>query len=252
MRPIQQRRAAEALLADGLSLAETSRRTGIPYSTLRGWRSGRVRPIGGVPCAQCGHAAHDFAALPGSPYAYLLGAYLGDGHISKGPRDVFRLTIHLDQIHRQIAERCAAAMRAVLPGAGVLNQRHHTHRGTRVSAYSKQWPCLFPQHGPGHKHQRPITLAPWQEALVATEPRAFIKGLIETDGCRSVNTVRHGDSRYPYTRYQFTNRSDDIKDLFCAACDLIGVQWRVMNAMNISVARRDSVAILDEFIGPKR
>ena len=83
-------------------------------------------------------------------------------------------------------------------------------------------------------------------------PRSFVKALLETDGCRSTNTARHGDRRYQYTRYQFTNKSDDIKDLFCAACDRIGVQWRVMNAMNISVARRDSVAILDEFVGPKR
>jgi hypothetical protein len=75
---------------------------------------------------------------------------------------------------------------------------------------------------------------------------------LETDGCRAINTVRHGDKAYRYPRYQFSNRSQDIKDLFCAACDQIGVRWRVMNAMNISVARRDSVAILDEFVGPKR
>jgi hypothetical protein len=50
---------------------------------------------------------------------------------------------------------------------------------------------------------------------------------------------------------QLSNRSDDIKRIFCDACDLLGIEWRVMNRWDISVARRVSVARLDEFIGPK-
>jgi hypothetical protein len=253
VRPVQQRREAEALISAGVSLSETSRRTGIPYSTVRGWQTGRIRPIGALSsCAECGHPEHDFAMLPAASYAYLLGAYLGDGHISRFRRGVFRLTIHLDKLHAEIAQRCAQAMREVVPKSRVLHQPHHTHRLTRVSAYSKQWPCLLPQHGPGRKHDRQIILTPWQNTIVERAPGPFVKGLIETDGCRATNTVRHGDRESRYTRYQFSNRSQDIKDLFCHACDLIGVKWRVMNAMNISVARRDSVAILDQFIGPKR
>jgi hypothetical protein len=37
---------------------------------------------------------------------------------------------------------------------------------TEVSAYSKHWPCLFPQHGPGRKHERKIELTVWQQELV--------------------------------------------------------------------------------------
>ena len=58
--------------------------------------------------------------------------------------------------------------------------------------------------------------------------------------------------QYAYPRYQFCNASDDIRQMFCDACDAVGVEWRRMNARNISVARRASVARLDEFIGPKR
>ena len=57
---------------------------------------------------------------------------------------------------------------------------------------------------------------------------------------------------YAYPRYQFSNRSADIKRIFCDACDAIGVRWRRMNQWNISVARRESVERLDAFIGPKR
>jgi len=54
-----------------------------------------------------------------------------------------------------------------------------------------------------------------------------------------------------YPRYQFTNESEDIRTIFCRACDLCGVEWRRMKRNAISVARKPSVAKLDEFIGPK-
>ena len=224
----------------------------MPYSTVCGWHTGRIGPLAADRCPTCGHPPHDFGGLPRQDYAYLLGAYLGDGHISRCRREVFRLTIHLDQLHNEIAARCAHAISAVIPRSKVLVQPHKSVRAVRVSSYSKQWPCLLPQHGRGPKHSRPIELATWQEAIVRDAPRAFVKGLLESDGCRATNTVRHGDRVYRYTRYQFANRSQDIKDLFCATCDAIGVEWRRMNDMNISVARRESVALLDEFVGPKR
>jgi hypothetical protein len=56
---------------------------------------------------------------------------------------------------------------------------------------------------------------------------------------------------YAYPRYSFSNASNDIRAIFCEACDRLGVRWRPMNARNVSVARRESVALLDEFIGPR-
>jgi hypothetical protein len=32
--------------------------------------------------------------------------------------------------------------------------------------YHRHLSCLFPQHGPGKKHERPIELEPWQCGLV--------------------------------------------------------------------------------------
>jgi len=64
--------------------------------------------------------------------------------------------------------------------------------------------------------------------------------------------VRHGEKVYRYPRYNFTNACADIRKLFCDACDVLDIEWHVMNARNISVARRASVARLDEFVGPKR
>jgi hypothetical protein len=56
---------------------------------------------------------------------------------------------------------------------------------------------------------------------------------------------------YAYPRYQFSSRSDDIRRLFTDACDRIDVSWRPWGRWHISVARRASVARLDEFVGPK-
>jgi hypothetical protein len=178
--------------------------------------------------------------------------YLGDGHIVEFPRSVYRLIVALDGIYPGIVDECCKAIAAVVPGAlpGV-----HPQPGSRcvfVSKYSKQWPCLIPQHGPGRKHERPIVLRAWQRRLVHRHAEFFLRGLIHSDGCRFTNPVRHGDKVYTYPRYNFSNASADIRKLFCDACDLLGVEWRVMNARNISVARRASVARLDEFVGPKR
>jgi hypothetical protein len=118
-----------------------------------------------------------------------------------------------------------------------------------VYSYWKHWPCLFPQHGIGPKHRRPIVLASWQAAIVSQYPRELLRGLIHSDGCRVINRVSGG--KYEYPRYFFTNLSEGILQIFRDACDAIGVRHRNAKPNVISVARRESVAILDGFIGPK-
>ena len=115
----------------------------------------------------------------------------------------------------------------------------------------------FPQHGPGRKHERPIVLEPWQREIVDAFPREFLRGLIHSDGCRTVNRFKTKlpsgrVAEYAYPRYFFSNLSADIRGLFCEYCDRLGIRWTQSNHRNISVSHRHSVAALDEFIGPKR
>jgi hypothetical protein len=125
----------------------------------------------------------------------------------------------------------------------------------QVTAYSKHWPCLFPQHGPGHKHERPIVLQPWQREIVERHPGRFVRGLIHSDGCRVTNRVSRvvqGQRRqYEYPRYFFTSASQDILSLAAWALDLLGVRHRRPTARNLSIAQQASVAILDQHVGPK-
>jgi hypothetical protein len=239
------------LVAAGLNDCQIARLTAVPRSTVREWRSRRrwlTAPADS--CPSCGAPVHDFERLPAS-YLYLLGLYLGDGCLSKHRRDVFRLRVVLDSSYPGIAAECAAAMQDLLPGNRPGMQPKYGANAWEVSISCKALPCFFPQHGPGRKHDRVIRLAEWQQRALERHPQLLLRGLIHSDGCRSINTIRHPRRTYEYPRYTFSNRSDDIRRIFCDACDLLDIEWRVMNACNISVARRASVARLDQFIGPK-
>ena len=141
-------------------------------------------------------------------------------------------------------------MATVLPASRVhVYEYVRGQNMAEISSYSKAWPCYFPQHGPGRKHERKIELAAWQWAYVWQEPGMFIRGLIHSDGCRVSNKVWHG--KYEYPRYFFSNESLDIQQLFREGCELIGVEYKNNRRNCISVARAQSVARLDEIVGPK-
>ena len=101
---------------------------------------------------------------------------------------------------------------------------------TAVKSYSKHWPCLFPQHGPGRKHHRKIGLDQWQFIIVQKYPGELASGLFHSDGWRGVNRVRRrladGDRWYEYPRYLFSNESKDILRLCGQTLDQLGVAWR--------------------------
>jgi hypothetical protein len=185
-------------------------------------------------------------------YSYLLGLYLGDGTISRHPREVFRLRIFLDRAYPLIVAECSAAMSLVVPTSRVGVYSHRHEQVEEVNSFSKHWPHLFPQHGPGLKHRRPIVLEPWQRRIVERYPGRLLRGLIHSDGCRVVNRIRHPKKTYVYPRYFFSNRSDDIRGIFCDACDRLGIEWRPDGPWNVSVARRGAIAELDRHVGPKR
>lgn len=115
-----------------------------------------------------------------------------------------------------------------------------------LSVYGNHLPCLFPQHGPGKKHERPIALEGWQEQHVAEAPWRLLRGMLFSDGCRFVNRT----GPYRYASYDFSNRSQDILGIFAATCDQVGVDYR-RNRERIRICRRPSVALLDAHVGAK-
>jgi hypothetical protein len=244
VRPTEEFQLVQRLISSGLNDCEVARQSGIPRATVRDWRRRehiRERPTTDSACG----ILHDFEGFPANDYCYLLGLYLGDGCISRMGR-VWRLRITLDQKYPKIIERCRMSIDNLMPGqhAAVSQQPKGC---VVVGLYSKHWPCLFPQHGPGRKHARRIALEPWQQQLVNRSTEQFVRGLIDSDGCRVVANDRGVES----VRYHFSNRSNDILGLFTEALDALDVPWTRPSTYGIAVYRKVATARLDQFIGPK-
>ena len=241
-----------SLAARGLSDAQVAALSGVPATTVGRWRRGSD-----LPARRRGRQP-----LPPPPlqldrpeYAYLLGMYLGDGNLSRGARAWF-LRVSLDSLYEGIVDECVAAVRAVKPYGEVHVYPKRDQQAVVVQSVGNAWLDAFPQHGPGPKHLRPIVLADWQREVVDRHPREFLRGLFHSDGCRTTNRFKTElpsgrVAEYAYTRYFFSNLSPDIRALFCEYCERLGVRWTQSNPRNISVSHRGSVAVLDEFLGPK-
>ena len=102
-----------------------------------------------------------------------------------------------------------------------------------VYSYWPHWPCLFPQHGSGKKHEREIALTDWQLDLVERWPQQLVRGLIHSDSCRFQNT----GTNWTWPRYSFDNRSDEIRAIFCHGCDLLGVRWLASGKHNLRLTQ---------------
>lgn len=97
--------------------------------------------------------------------------------------------------------------------------------GVLVISFDPRYPCVI-------ERARQCLAAVFEPAVV----HRFASGRIAT---------------YEYPRYFFTNLSADIRQIFCDHCDLLAIRWARSNPRNISVPHRDSVALLDGFVGPK-
>jgi hypothetical protein len=246
MRTLAERRQVNKWLARGASDYAIAGITGVHRGTVQHWRRhpdrgprspGRPKPW-----------------RPPDPatYAYLLGLYLGDGCLNpKGSQ----LMISLDARYPGIVNLAEEAIRQTMPGT---TTRRYLPKDSvvRVLAATVAWREAFPQHGRGRKHERTIELVPWQREITSAFPRQLLRGLIHSDGCRTMNRFKTKlpsgrVAAYEYPRYFFSNLSDDIRRIFCEHCELLGIRWTQSNPRNISVSHRKSVALMDEFIGPK-
>ena len=243
MHPPETRAEALRLLEAGHTVSEVARRVGASRAAVRDWRlRGPLAPEAGCP-----------APATGPAYAALLGFYLGDGHLARHPR-TWVLRVSCDRTLPGIIADVTDVLRRVHPVRPV----HHVRAPGAVVVQSSwtHWPCLFPQHGPGRKHQRPIVLADWQREVVAQHPGDLLRGLLHSDGCRVRNTAtRTVDGvtvRRHYPRWQFVNHSEDVMGICTDTLDLVGVPWRRSGRWTVSVSRREAVATLDDLVGPKR
>ena len=253
--PPRLKQQALELIAAGLNDCEVSRRLGIPRRTILDWRrptyvSGREFPR--ETCPRCWRASKPLR-FTAEDYSELLAIYLGDGCISTHPRTQ-RLRIALDQKYRGIVDDTRALLNRCFPHNPI--DEVQSVGCVHLSVYSTHLACVFPQHGRGPKHERPIILEPWQRRAVEMAPWNFIRGCIRTDGCCFINRTNiHRPVPYEYRSYEFSNKSKHIVDLFVAACEQVGVYTRVncraRGQWDVRINRRASVALMLERVGLK-
>jgi Homeodomain-like domain len=252
------RAQALALVEAGLNDCEISRRLGIPRRTILDWRRPTYVSRRKVPletCPRCWRSAKRMRFMP-EDYAELLGLYLGDGCISAGPRTL-RLRITLDLKYPQIVEDTRDLLTRCFPA----NQVDVVRGGLKgacvnVSVYSRHLACLFPQHGPGAKHQRAIVLEPWQQEIVEAAPWPFVRDCIRSDGSVFINrTDIHRPQPYEYLSYEFSNSSESIARLFESVCEDLGLGPRssidAQGRRKVRINRRESVARMLLHVGVK-
>jgi len=271
MRSIKEYRHILELWESGVNKKAIARITGIPRGTVMDCikRYGNLETLEAKAQEEltpilfqvlCGEVDGNHTKIH-AQYAYLLGLYLGDGHVIK-MRRVYRLRVFLDYRYPNIIASCTQAMQTLFPENQIgqaLSEYNGKPSMVTVSLYYKDLPLFFPQHGEGMKHTRKIELETWQQRIIIAYPLEFFRGLYHSDGSRFVNRVQGG--AYEYVRYQFTNVSQDIIKLFCDTCDRLGVHWtpKVFVPANAShqpktdifISKRPDVAYLDSVIGAK-
>ena len=225
-----------------------ARVTGVSRATVQRWR--RFGPPARA------SSPGRLLVLDADAYPYLLGAYLGDGHVDAHRGRTPSLRVTNDSRYPRLIAQVAEAMATVFPDATVRRYPYPQAGKTVIHVCSASVLLAFPQHGSGRKHERTIALEDWQLALTHAAPGQFVRGLLESDGCRSINRVRTIDCRgvevvYEYPRYYFTNYSSDIRALFKDHCALLGIRATDSNFKTVSVSNRASVEILDALVGPK-
>jgi hypothetical protein len=245
-------REVKSLVALGFSDYQVAKVTRVPRSTVQRWRHCDVAPWSVVPAFESSRwEVPDPAA-----YCYLLGCYLGDGHVTHKPPRTWTLRISCDRNYAAIIHEVRTAMEKTFPGRRSTRIQASTGAADVISICHPGVGGAFPQHGPGRKHSREIALADWQAELTRVHSAALIRGLLHSDGCRAQNRFHTKlpsgrIAEYSYVRYFFSNLSADIRQIFIDHCELLNIRVTQSNHRNLSVSHRDSVAILERIVGPK-
>lgn len=216
--------------------SQIAKEIGVPRTTIISWFK-RIEKNGNVYKKQEINFL-DIEKNIGGSYSYILGMYLGDGHISKCLR-TYRFRIFQDSTYKDIIDNCVFHLKKIFPNNIISIFRWHCDNCKVIILYNNNLAEIFPQHGPGKKHLRKIELLDWQKEIINKYPREFLCGLIDSDGCRFLCNN--------YLYYQFTNKSEDIKDMFCDVCKILGIEYlRYNKYKNIRISKRKSVEKIEK------
>jgi hypothetical protein len=241
---IEQVERAKSLKNEGRNFSEIARIMNIPRPSLKYFFSEKHKTTRGV------DKTIDYSYIIDNnlvkEYSYILGLYLGDGHISNMGRS-YRLRFSLDCKYTKLNE-FAKEMLQKLFSDNKINILNVDNSWIVLSVYNKYIiKGLFPQIGDGKKHTRDISLKDWQWNII--DYNYLFLGLFHSDGCYYLN------SKQKKYYYQFSNKSKDLIDTFKKCCEYLNLKYYFINnyskeSFSIIITAKDSNRLYNK-IGDK-
>lgn len=238
---------AKKRILEGASIRQIGRELEVDHSTISYWIKNNFSS-GTVTNRLSIERIQEVCNAKSAAYSYILGCYLGDGHISQLPRTQ-RLRLFSGTSHPSIIEDQVKGLNRLFDNV-VNNKKCNNQNMEIITVHNTQLDVYFPQHGLGKKHERDVSLKPWQQEIVDKEPECFIKGLIDTDGSSYIRTnIVNGVAR-TYPSYSFTNKSKDIMNMCQSAFKTLGIEvnrtTRKDGVSRFFLQSRKDVDILDK------
>ena len=242
-----------SLFKAGRGDSEIASLTGIPRSTISAWRHGRgVRYHHRLSTARASWRPPDSRS-----YSYLLGVYLGDGCIVTTPAGAAWLVITLDVAYPGIVEETASAVKACFPATSVRRYARSDGSVAALQVTPPRSPVCVPR-----SMARAASICDRSNSRIGSPaitrrfPRELLRGLIHSDGCRTVNRFKtraavRARGRVRLSALLLQQPVGRHPRVFCESCERLGLRWTQSNHRNISISHRTSVALLDEYMGPK-
>ena len=263
MHPPEVRAEALALVEAGLNDCEISRRLGIPRRdhprlAPSDLRSAAQDPAGDLPALLAGRQA-DVVHLRGLRRVArpLSGRWL---HLETEPEPSDYESLSMRSTRRSSNGAIRALLRRCFPENPVGQSTAPTsawsdgrHARDPVGVLARTCGCLFPQHGPGRKHERDDRLEAWQ--YEAPRGRALaVPARVHPVGRLRVHQPNTVAVRVPELRLHqpVQGHRRPVHD----ACDRVGVPTTSLPAprgrWDVRINRRASVALMLEHVGLKR
>lgn len=236
-------------LSEGVSQRQIARDLGIDHGTVAYWIRNAFSTGSRNPSTSSNNELIQLCNNNSPQYAYILGCYLGDGHISKLPR-TYRLRIYNDVKYPEIIKDQISSLKKLFTTNKIMARKQLHANCVEVVTHNKNLARLFPQHGDGKKHSRDVTLTDWQWKIVNLEPECFIKGLIDSDGSHILHQQIIKGVIYKRYKYQFTNKSSDIISMYLKVMEMLGISakptTKKCGTVNVFTNKKDDVIKLDK------
>ena len=200
-----------------------SKKFAIPWTTVRQWIKGKRQYLKNQQTSIDSDVKKFIKDNIGiNEYSYMLGCYLGDGHI------VF--------IKNKISKRITISTATNTPELIRFQSNILTKFGNKIVVRKRKSNCvdifthnpeldkLFPQAGPGKKHDRKIELSDWQKEII--NHKYLLLGLFHTDGSATKAYSPKNDNPL---RYEFVNVSQDIINIYCECLKKLDINYTVVN-----------------------